>query len=143
MALEATVAHQILVAEDNDDVRDFIVAALSGDEFQVVEAQDGADVLERLAYAPPALVLLDLHMPIMTGLEVLRRLRGAPGWAETPVVFLTASDQTEDLVEARRLGARGYLVKPVRPADLVAKVKRVIEDRDLIWLDDMTSVRAR
>jgi CheY-like chemotaxis protein len=140
--LEATVAHQILVAEDNENVRDFIIAAL-GAEFQVIEAQDGAAVLERLAYAPPALVLLDLHMPVMTGLEVLKRLRGAPGWAETPVVFLTASDQTEDLVEARRLGARGYLVKPVRPADLVAKVKRVLEDRDLIWLDDMTSVRTR
>jgi len=141
--LEATVAHQILVAEDNDDVRDFIVAALSGGDFKVVEAYDGAAVLERLAYAPPALVLLDLHMPVMTGLEVLKRLRGAPGWAETTVVFLTASDQTEDLVEARRLGARGYLVKPVRPADLVAKIRRVLEDRDLIWLDDMTSVRAR
>lgn len=137
------MAHQILVAEDNDDVRDFIVAALSGGDFQVIEARDGAAVLERLAYAPPTLALLDLHMPVMTGLEVLKRLRGAPGWADTPVVFLTASDQTEDLVEARRLGARGYLVKPVRPADLVAKVKRVIEDRDLIWLDDMTSVRAR
>ncbi len=82
-------------------------------------------------------------MPVMTGLEVLKRLRGAPGWADTPVVFLTASDQTQDLVEARRLGARGYLVKPVRPADLVVKVRRVLEDRDLIWLDDMTSVRAR
>ncbi|WP_395943165.1 response regulator [Brevundimonas sp.] len=137
------MAHQILVAEDNDDVRDFIVAALGGGEFKVAEARDGAAVLERLAYAPPALVLLDLHMPIMSGLEVLKRLRGAPGWAETPVVFLTASNQTDDLVEARRLGARGYLVKPVRPADLLAKVKRVIEDRDLIWLDDMTSVRAR
>lgn len=136
------MAHQILVAEDNRDVRDFIVAALGG-EFEVVQAQDGAAVLERLAYQPPALVLLDLHMPVMTGLEVLKRLKSAPGWDTTPVVFLTASDQTEDLVEARRLGARGYLIKPVRPGDLIAKVRRIIEDPDLVWLDDITSVRAR
>lgn len=136
------MAHQILVAEDNRDVRDFIVAALGG-EFEVVQAQDGTAVLERLAYQPPALVLLDLHMPVMTGLEVLKRLKSAPGWDTTPVVFLTASDQTEDLVEARRLGARGYLIKPVRPGDLIAKVRRIIEDPDLVWLDDITSVRAR
>ncbi|HEX8471249.1 MAG TPA: response regulator [Brevundimonas sp.] len=137
------MAVEILVAEDNEDVRDFLVAALSGAGFRVVEAADGAAVLTRLGYAPPGLILLDLHMPLVDGMEVLRRLRSVPAWEKTLVLILTASGLTDDLVEARRLGARGYLVKPIRPADLVAKVKRILEDPELIWLDDITELRAR
>lgn len=134
---------EVLVAEDNADVRDFLSAALSGAGYQVTEADDGAAALTRLGYAPPALVLLDLHMPRVDGMEVLRRMRSVPAWATTPVLFLTASGLTEDLVEARRLGARGYLVKPIRPADLVAKVRRIIDDPELLWIDDITELRAR
>lgn len=137
------MTRQLLIAEDDTQIRDYLVAVLSGAGYQTVEAQDGAAVLTRLAYDPPALVLLDLHMPVMHGLDVLRRLRSVPAWATTPVLFLTASGLTEDMVEARQLGARGYLVKPIRPPDLVAKVARVLDDPDLIWLDDMTSARSR
>ena len=59
-----------------------------------------------------------------------------------PVLFLTASGATEDMVEARRLGARGYLVKPIRLPVLVERVGRVLSQKDLIWLDDVTGVRA-
>lgn len=133
---------QILIAEDDAGVREFLAIALSGAGFETVEATDGAAVLTRLAYAPPAMVLMDLHMPVIDGLEALRRLKSVESWAEVPVLFLTASGQTADMVTARRLGARGYLVKPIRPGDLLARVRAVLDDPDLLWLDDMTQVRA-
>ena len=136
------MTQQILIAEDDSGVREFLSIVLTGAGFEVVEARDGAAVLTRLAYAPPAVVLMDLHMPVMDGLEALRRLRSVESWAEVPVLFLTASGQTEDMVTARRLGARGYLVKPIRPADLRARVRAVLGDPGLLWLDDMTQVRA-
>ena len=134
---------QILIAEDEPDVRDFLVAVLSGAGFETVEANDGAAVLTRLAYAPPAMVLMDLHMPLVDGLEALKRLMSVESWRTVPVLFLTASGMTDDLVTARRLGARGYLVKPIRSADLLARVRQVLDDPDLLWLDDMTQARSR
>ena len=136
------MTHQILIAEDDTDVRDFLTAVLSGAGYGVTEVVDGAGVLTRLAYAPPALVLLDLHMPMIDGLEALRRIRSVESWADVPVLFLTASGVTEDMVTARRLGARGYLVKPIRSADLLAKVKAILDDPGLLWLDDMTQARS-
>jgi DNA-binding response OmpR family regulator len=136
------VTDQILIAEDEPDVRDFLVAVLAGAGFGVTEVSDGAGVLTRLAYTPPALVLLDLHMPMIDGLEALRRIRSVESWKAVPVLFLTASGQTEDMVTARRLGARGYLVKPIRAADLLAKVKSLLGDPGLLWLDDMTQARS-
>ena len=133
---------QILIAEDDTDVRDFLSAVLSGAGYGVTEVVDGAGVLTRLAYAPPALVLMDLHMPLIDGLEALRRIRSVESWTEVPVLFLTASGQTEDMVTARRLGARGYLMKPIRASDLLAKVQAILSDPELLWLDDMTQARS-
>ena len=84
------MTQQILIAEDQADVRDFLSAVLTGAGYEVVEAADGAAVLTRLAYAPPAMVLMDLHMPVMDGLESLRRIRSVEAWADVPVLFLTA-----------------------------------------------------
>ncbi|QTC90125.1 response regulator transcription factor [Brevundimonas goettingensis] len=136
------MTRQILIAEDDAGVREFLAIALTGAGFETVEAKDGAAVLTRLAYAPPAMVLMDLHMPVMDGLEALRRLRSVESWAEAPVLFLTASGQSQNMVTARRLGARGYLVKPIRPGDLLARVQAVLSDPGLLWLDDMTQVRS-
>ena len=133
---------QILIAEDDTDVRDFLSAVLSGAGYGVTEVVDGAGVLTRLAYAPPAMILMDLHMPLIDGLEALRRIRSVESWAEVPVLFLTASGQTEDMVTARRLGARGYLMKPIRASDLLAKVQAILSDSELLWLDDMTQARS-
>lgn len=133
---------QILIAEDDTDVRDFLAAVLSGAGYGVTEVVDGAGVLTRLAYAPPALVLMDLHMPLIDGLEALRRIRSVESWTEVPVLFLTASGQTEDMVTARRLGARGYLMKPIRASDLLTRVQAILSDPELLWLDDMTQARS-
>lgn len=137
----AVVPSRILVADDTEDIRDFLAAGLESAGFDVSTARDGAEVLTRLASPPPALVLLDLQMPVIDGLEVLRRLREAEAWAEVPVVILTASGLSDDMVEARRLGARGYLNKPIRLPKLVETVRRVLDEPDLLWLDDITEAR--
>jgi Response regulator containing CheY-like receiver, AAA-type ATPase, and DNA-binding domains len=132
----------ILIAEDDPAVREFLATVLTGVGYQIDEAADGADVLARLAGEPPRMLLLDLHMPVMDGLEVLRRLRKSEVWGEVPVLFLTASGLTTDMVEARRLGARGYLVKPIRVGSLTTAVDRLLNQPELLWLDDVTEVRA-
>ena len=137
------MARQILIAEDDDDIRDFLATLFSGAGFSVTAVEDGAALLTRLAYGSPDLLLLDLHMPVLHGLDALKRIKTVATWRDVPVLFLTASGQMDDMVQARELGARGYLVKPIRHTDLVAKVTRVLDDPDLIWLDDMTELRAR
>ena len=137
------MARQILIAEDDDDIRDFLATLFSGAGFSITAVEDGAALLTRLAYGPPDLLLLDLHMPVLHGLDALKRIKTVATWRDVPVLFLTASGQMDDMVQARELGARGYLVKPIRHTDLVAKVTRVLDDPDLIWLDDMTELRAR
>lgn len=132
---------RILIAEDEPDIRDYLAAVLKAAGHEVTEVADGAEVLTKLAEPKPDLVLMDLHMPVLSGLEALKYLRMAASWADVPVLFLTASGATEDMVTARTLGARGYLVKPVRAAELSAKVAMVIEDKSLVWLDDITQSR--
>lgn len=139
---ESPMPQQILIAEDEPNIRDFLVAVLSGAGFETIEASDGAAVLTRLAYPPPALVLMDLHMPMIDGLEAFRRLLSVKSWDSVPVLFLTASGYTDNLVAARRLGARGYLLKPIRSVDLLARVRQVLDDPNLLWLDDITQARS-
>ena len=132
----------ILIAEDEPDIRDFLAAVLRSAGHQVVEVANGAEVLVQLAGPIPDLVLLDVNMPLLTGLEALRHLRMVPAWNDVPVLLLTASGATDDMTLARSLGAQGYLMKPIRAADLLSKVKMILEDQSLLWLDDITQSRA-
>jgi DNA-binding response OmpR family regulator len=133
---------RILIAEDEPDIRDFLAAVLKGAGHEVAEAGDGAEVLTHLAGPAPDMVLMDLHMPLLSGLDALAQIRKVESWKAVPILFLTASGATDDMVRARTLGARGYLVKPVRSADLLARVTMVLEDDRLLWLDDITRSRA-
>lgn len=136
------MSQSILIADDDADVRELFAFVLSGAGYEVTAVADGAAALTRLAYAPPALVILDLQMPRVDGMNVLAEIKTVAAWAEVPVLMLTASQATDHLVAARRLGARGYLVKPISPARLVERVEQILCDRDLVWLDDVTRSRA-
>lgn len=133
----------IMIAEDDTAVREFLATGLSNAGHRVLEVVDGGDVLTRLSGPAPSMILLDLHMPVMDGLEIMRRLRKANAWTDVPILFLTASSAVENMVEARRLGARGYLVKPIRLGKLLERVNSVLTDDSLIWLDDLTESHAR
>ncbi len=137
------MSRPIMIAEDDAAVREFLATGLIQAGHQVVEVVDGGDVLARLSGPAPAMILLDLHMPVLDGLEILRRLRKADAWPEVPVLFLTASGAVDNMVEARRLGARGYLVKPIRLSKLVDRVNSVLNDTSLVWMDDVTESHSR
>jgi CheY-like chemotaxis protein len=136
------MAQSILIAEDDADIRDLFSLILSGAGYAVTTVADGVGALTRLAYAPPELVILDLNMPRVDGLEVLAAIRTVESWKDVPVLVLTASGVGDNLVAARRLGARGYLLKPITPAGLVERVQQILTDRSLVWLDDITLSRA-
>lgn len=111
----------ILLAEDDPDDHDLFESACleAGLANPIVWARDGQEAVERLqAGAPPALIILDLKMPRLDGLEVLRWIRAGSPAALVPVIVLTASARPEDRTEAYRLGANSFLVKPSRIQDL-------------------------
>jgi CheY-like chemotaxis protein len=110
----------VLVVDDQPDIRNVIAAILEAEGYRVTTAANGREALDRLAAQPPALVLLDLHTPVMNGWELQRRL--ATDEPRIAVVFMTAGEQA--CIEAERHGAAGCLPKPFELDDLVDVVRR-------------------
>jgi len=118
---------KILVAEDEKDIRELIAFTLRFAGYDVVLANNGAEALERVSQEKPALVLLDVRMPKMTGYEVCRRLKENPETEKIPVVFLSAKGQDREVQEGYESGAVDYIIKPFVPDELIAQVKRILE----------------
>jgi DNA-binding response OmpR family regulator len=113
----------ILVVDDEPTIVEVVELYLRREGFQVVTAVDGAAALAAVERARPALVVLDLMLPGLTGLEVLRRLRAA---GNLPVILLTARGEEADRVVGLELGADDYVTKPFSNRELVARVKAVL-----------------
>ncbi len=122
------MATQILWAEDSLQDRQLIREALAdlGGRQAIAFVTDGMQVLERAAHERPDLVVLDLQMPGMGGIEALRRLRADPATRRQPVVIFTSSDRPDEMAACRRLGARDCVQKPLDFASFVAAVQRVV-----------------
>jgi phosphate regulon transcriptional regulator PhoB len=120
------VDQQVLVVEDEPDIRDLIVLHLSREGFRCRTASNGADALSEVRAARPDLVVLDLMLPALGGLEVCRRLRAEPGTASLPIIMLTAKADEVDRIVGLELGADDYVVKPFSPKELVARVRAVL-----------------
>jgi len=117
---------RVLVVDDDADIRELVAFKLEQAGFEVASAADGQLGLEAALRSRPDLVLLDLMMPKLSGLEVCRRLRGHQATAATPVILLTAKAQEADLQRAFSAGADDYVVKPFSPRELVTKVQAVL-----------------
>ena len=117
---------RVLVVEDEPDIRDLLVFHLERDGFQVTKCKSGPEALRLVRAARPDLVLLDLMLPDMDGLEVCRRLRQDPTTQSVPIVMLTARDDEVDRVLGLELGADDYVVKPFSPRELVARIRAVL-----------------
>ncbi len=115
----------ILIVDDEPNVRLVFRTALESVGYTVAEAEDGASALEWLAQSPTDLVLLDLQMPGVGGMEVLRRLRDSGN--DVPVVIVTAHGSIPDAVQAMKLGAIDFLTKPLNPEPLRQVVRGVIQ----------------
>lgn len=117
----------ILVVDDSATMRRMLVATLRGlGDVRFEEAASGLEAIERLAVGVVDLVVLDLNMPDMHGLEVLRFVRTHPSFTDLPVVILTTREDGESRNEALREGATLYLTKPFAPEALVPQIGRLL-----------------
>jgi DNA-binding response OmpR family regulator len=145
MALEP--APRVLVVDDDDEIRASLRRGLSRAGFAVELAADGSEALRQLLHAPPDLVVLDIMMPGVDGLEVVRRLRR--GDDQVPVILLTARDAVPDRVAGLDAGADDYLVKPFALSELVARIRvrlrrqEATRDADLRFADLRLDTAAR
>ncbi len=120
------MASRVLIVEDEPDIRDLVLFHLRRDGYQASSAGSGEEALRQVRQAPPDLVLLDLMLPSMGGLEVCRRLRQDAATAALPIVMLTAKGDEVDRVLGLELGADDYVVKPFSPKELLARVRAVL-----------------
>jgi len=117
------VARTILVVEDEPTLRETLAEALESDGFAVIQAGDGRAALEKVRASEPDLVLLDLMLPELSGLEVTRQVRAE---SSVPIVMLTARDAEVDKVVGLELGADDYVTKPFSYRELSARIRAVL-----------------
>ncbi len=126
MAERGTGPARILVVDDDERVRTVVSWQLEADGYAVSHARDGAAALAQIAQDRPDLVVLDLSMPGVGGLDVLRRVRGDEQVESLPVIVLSGRSGETDRIIGLDLGADDYLVKPFSPGELAARVRSVL-----------------
>ena len=118
---------KLMVVEDSGAMRSLIASILGElEDLEIVEAGNGFDALKLLARGPIALLILDINMPGINGLELLSFLRGNPAFVRTRVLIVTTEASDEDRRRAMALGANDYVTKPFEPQVLLAAVRRLL-----------------
>jgi two-component system phosphate regulon response regulator PhoB len=120
------MAQDVLVVEDEQDIRDLVVHHLEREGFRCRTAATGTAALREVRARTPDLLVLDLMLPELGGLEVCRRLRADPSTAAVPIIMLTAKADEVDRVVGLEMGADDYVAKPFSPKELVARVRAVL-----------------
>ena len=116
----------ILIIEDDPDIRELVSYNLGKDGYTVLQAATGEEGLEQAEQARPDVVVLDVMLPGMDGLEVLRRLKAEPGLRRIPVILSTAKGEDTDVVAGLELGADDYVTKPFSPKVLIARIRAAL-----------------
>ncbi|MCL2325640.1 MAG: response regulator [Proteobacteria bacterium] len=119
----------ILVADDDPDLRRLVRLHLETASYEILEANDGAQALETILVEHPALVVLDVMMPELTGWEILRYLRGKPEYADIGVLMLTGIGESLNELSSPIYGADDHLDKPFKGEDLLSKVSEILAKR--------------
>lgn len=114
---------RVLVVDDVDDLRRLITIALRRGGFAVLEANSGEAALAIIESQPVDVVVLDMGLPVMSGTDVVRALRGRPETLTLPILLMTGSGTSQSVIEGLDAGADDFLAKPVRLDELVARVR--------------------
>jgi DNA-binding response OmpR family regulator len=117
----------VLIAEDDEHISYLLKFMLSREGYETIIARDGREaqaVIDQIE--PPDLVLLDIMLPYQNGLQLLAYVRGKPDWNKVPIVMLTAKSQERDITRALDAGANDYVIKPFRPNELAARLRRLL-----------------
>jgi two-component system chemotaxis response regulator CheY len=116
----------ILTVDDSASMRQMVDFTLKAAGFEVTQAIDGRDGLEKAKASSFELVITDVHMPNMDGISLIRELRKLPAFRFTPILLLTTESAPEKKAEGKSAGATGWIVKPFNPTQLVATVQKVL-----------------
>jgi len=115
--------HSIVIADDDAQIRQLLVLYFAKEGFNIVEAEDGAETILKVQQVKPSMVILDIMMPVIDGLEACRQIRK---FSQVPIIMLTARTEDEDRIMGLELGADDYISKPFNPREVVARVKAVL-----------------
>ncbi len=118
----------ILIVDDEPDLLEMVALRLRAQNYQVETAESGTKALELFAATPPDLVILDIMMPVMDGLQVCEKIRTGGVRPDVPILFLTARGEDWDLLSGYTRGADGYLIKPVDIELLLSETARLLDE---------------
>lgn len=116
----------ILIVDDSESIREVVNFALESEGYHVLIGTDGKDALKHLNGQTIDLIITDLHMPEMNGIELIKQVRANSNYQRIPILFLTTESQTSKKIEAKEAGATGWIIKPFVPAKLIAAINKVI-----------------
>lgn len=117
---------KILAVDDSASMRQMVSFTLKGAGYEVIEAVDGKDALQKAQAGKADLVLTDVNMPNMDGISLVKQLRTLPNYKFTPILLLTTESAPEKKQEGKSAGATGWLVKPFNPDQLLTTIKKVL-----------------
>ncbi len=115
--------HSVLIADDEAQIRDILSIYFKKEGFEVIEAADGAEALMQTQSAKPDIIILDIMMPVLDGLEVCKQVRKI---SDIPIIMLTAKDEDDDRILGLEIGADDYITKPFNAREVVARVNAVL-----------------
>lgn len=118
---------QILTVDDSASIRQMVSFTLTKAGYQVAEAVDGKDGLEKAQRQKVDMIITDLNMPNMDGIEMITAIRKLPGYGFTPILMLTTESQAEKKDAGRKAGATGWIVKPFNADQLIATVQKLVK----------------
>ena len=116
----------IMTVDDSASVRQMVSFTLKEAGYNVIEASDGKAALEKIQNAEPNLIVTDLNMPVMNGIELIKNIRSQPKHKFVPIIMLTTESQNEKKLEGKSAGATGWIVKPFSQEQLLMVVKKVL-----------------
>ncbi len=120
---------KILIVDDNQDSRELAVKVLKNRGYQMIEASDGEEALEKALAEKPDLILMDISIPKINGYEVTKRLKSQADFKATPVIALTAHAMKGDKEKALEAGCDGYISKPINVHELPDQIKSYMKDK--------------
>lgn len=132
---------QILVVEDEEDILELIEFNLKKEGYQVATATSGEKAIELARRNPPQLILLDIMLPGMDGLEVCKLLKHDPATMHVPIVMLTAKGEESDIITGLEIGADDYMTKPFSPRVLVARVRNLLRRKKQEVTDPTATIK--
>ena len=133
----------ILVVEDEEDIQELVRYNLAKEGYRVTQSLTGEDGVKTAKTAHPDLILLDLMLPGLDGLEVCRHLKADPKTSHTPIIMLTAKGEESDVVTGLELGADDYMTKPFSPKVLIARMRAVLRRKAKASADEEAPLKAR